>query len=892
MSETRTLLFSDIEGSTRLHLATGDEYANILGAHRKLIRDAVQAHNGLEHRTSGDGFFFVFRSARDALAAAVEAQVSLREHPWPNGQEVRVRMGLHAGEVGESDNDIVGIAINEAARIMDAANGRQILVSSVVAELTAGGCPPDVSLKSLGRYRLKDFDEPIELLHVRHPELPADLPPPRADGTTVTLPIPRTEFIGRQRELDAVADLVAANRHVTLTGVGGSGKTRLALAVAAKQASRYPDGAFFVDLAPLADPEQVLAAVATSVSVQGDATDVEEMLLSYLSSRRVLIVLDNCEHVVDAAADVVDLLLERCGGVSVLATSREALQIDGEQTFNVRSLGVDDESSEGVTLFVSRARGVKRDFAITDENRSDVLAICRRLDGIPLAIELAAARVDHMSIADIARRLDDRFELLIGGRRRRAQRQQTLQAAMDWSWALLREDERALMRALAVFAGPFVLDAAEAVSGSRRTLELLRSLVSKSLVDVVDGAVTRYRLLETVRLYAQERLVESGEAVARRDAHREWYLARAEEVPFDDFNDLRRVEAFLDDHANVRAAIDWTLDQDRRDLFARLVLATGVLWVSTMAKAEEGRRLLRMVADDERQPARARADAFEALGASAIVIGDIGGIRANVDRSLELDASERPVLAAVYWLAGRLPEAIALTERFGLPSFNRFLRAWAAGLRIGPDPEGALEELKGVIEQLPERTTAWDIFFALSGSALARIAVGDPEGALADVEALDVRAAIEYEAWFGSLARFPQVIQSLALADLGRFDEAHATIRDISRAALRDNYPLLDHDCLAAFAYISFREGDIERAARLLRPVVRAAAPRMAPMGSFIGRFLAILRHELAQAEIETDLPRTREYAMRAAEIFAGRAGPDPETRSEINRLLRELVER
>ena len=392
--DTRTLLFSDIEGSTRLAAAAGDDYADILATHRSLIREATSKHNGIEQSTEGDSFFLLFASASDGLAAAVDAQLALTREAWPDGLEVRVRMGLHVGEIKWSDEDVVGLSIHEAARIMGAAHGGQVLVSSVIRDLTVDARPNDVSVRNLGPHKLKDFDDPMELVQICHPDLAADFPPPRTNAVVVNLPIPRTSFVGRDREVRDVLALLAAGRHVTLTGVGGSGKTRLALEVAVLDTDNHPDGVFFVDLAPLADSALVLSAVAASVNAQGDPSDLEAMVLRYIGDRRALIVLDNCEHLIDACADVVDVLLSRCPSIHILATSREALRIDGEQNFSVPSLHVDDDTSEAVQLFVSRARSVKADFVLTDANRHDVIAICRRLDGIPLAIELAAGRVD------------------------------------------------------------------------------------------------------------------------------------------------------------------------------------------------------------------------------------------------------------------------------------------------------------------------------------------------------------------------------------------------------------------------------------------------------------------------------------------------------------------
>jgi predicted ATPase len=796
----------------------------------------------------------------------------------------------HAGEIGWSDDDVVGFAIHEAARIMDAAHGGQILVSGVLRDLTAGSAPPGVTLRSLGPHRLKDIDAPVELLQVTHADLPAEFPPLRTRDIVVDLPVPRTSFIGREREVAKVLALLGSSRHVTLTGVGGSGKTRLALEVATRDAERYPDGVFFVDLAPLADPDQVVGAVAASVDVQGEPDDLEAMLTNYLSSRCVLIVLDNCEHIVDACADVIDLLFERCHAVHVLATSREALQTDGEQTFSVRSLDIGDETSDAVTLFLSRARGVKADFELTDANRSDVLAICERLDGIPLAIELAAGRVDHMSPAEIAKRLDDRFELLIGGRRRRAQRQQTLQAAMDWSWELLTDEQKTLLRRLAVFAGPFTLDAAEAVSGVRPGLEPLRSLVAKSLVDIEQGDQTRYRLLETVRLYAQEQLVACGEAEERRDAHRDWYLARAEDVPFDRYNDLVMIRQAIANHANLRAAMDWSADRDEPELLARLVLATGLMWTSSPGLFDEGGRWLLTTANDERLPARVRADAFAMLGTAAVIRGDIPAVRPFAEKSVALDPTERPAYAHALWVLGRYDEAIDLAGRLGLGSMHRFVRAWEASLRLGPDPEGAVVVLEQVMAELPPNGFAWDFAFAFVGAILARLALDDPDRALQHIATFRSAEIPDVEQWFGSLGRFDEVVEAMVLAQLGRFDEARSVLTDISRAALRDRYPLLSHDCLAAFAYIAYREGDLVRAAELLRPVSMDGRIRFAPMGSFVGRFLAMLRQELSDTGVEPALPRVREYVRHMQAVFAAQEPPNPDTPAIIEKKLLELT--
>lgn len=890
--ETRTLLFSDIEGSTRLQAATGDAYADILETHRKLIREAMSAHNGTEHSTAGDGFLFVFRSARDGLAAAIDSQRALAAYAWDSGKEVRVRMGLHAGEIGWSDNDVVGLAINEAARIMDAAHGGQVLVSSVVRDLTAGAAQAGVSLRSLGPHRLKDFEQSIELLQVCHPDLLRDFPPPRTRDVVVSLPTYRTSFVGREREVADVLMLLAAGRHVTLTGVGGSGKTRLALEVAALDVERHPDGVFFVDLAPVADPDLVLGAVASAVNVQGDPSDLETMLLGYLSERRALVVLDNCEHLVDACVDVVDLILSRCPQLRMLVTSREAFQLDGEQTYSVPSLGVEDAAAEAVMLFVSRAQLIKTDFKITDANRDDVLAICRRLDGIPLAIELAAARVAHLSVADIAARLDECFDLLIGGRRRRAQRQKTLQAAMDWSWNLLSEDEQTLLRRLAVFAGSFTLDAATAVCGVRPTLDLLASLKAKSLVQLEEASdETRYRLLETVRSYAQDRLVAAGEAAVRRDSHRDWYLTRLEELALDDLMSAAVWVRLLPDFGNLRAATDWTVSQDRPELLARLMMPMSMMLMVSPSLVEETCRWLVQVGEDERLPAPVRADAFACLALGAVHGGDYRSIRSFAERSLALDAGDRPFLFIAFVWLNRLDEASAAALRVSAPGWARFCRALATNARIATDPAGALEVFEEVGATARD-ALGWDWRFAMDGALLARLALGDATGAIAAIQRLradDAHLATR-EQFLGSFAGWEDVVEAMALADLGRFDEARLVLVPTIRTVLRDRYPILAHDFLVALSYVAFREGNLEGAASQLDPVLRDGRLRRAPLYAFTFRYLEELRAALVGADIESSLPNGREFQARLGRVLAEGEAPDPATAAEIEAKLAEFI--
>jgi predicted ATPase/class 3 adenylate cyclase len=890
--ETRTLLFSDIEGSTRLHAALGDDYAGVLAAHRKLIREPVSLRHGVEHSTAGDGFFFVFRSARDALAAAFDAQLALRAYEWPPGMEVRVRMGLHAGEIGYTDDDVVGLAIHEAARIMDAAHGGQVLVSPVVRDLTAGAEPSGATLRSLGPHRLKDFDEPVELLQLCHSDLPSDFPPPRTRDAVVSLPAYRTSFVGRGGEVADVLSLLGAGRHVTLTGVGGSGKTRLALEVAALDAERHPDGVFFVDLAPLADPDHVLGALASGVSAQGDASDLEAMVLGYLSQRRALIVLDNCEHLIDACADVVDLVLTNCADIRVLATSREALQIDGEQTYSVPSLSVDEDA---VMLFVSRAQAVRPEFVLNDASRDHVLAICRRLDGIPLAIELAGARVDHMSVADIAARLDERFELLIGGRRRRAQRQQTLQAAMDWSWALLGSDEQTLLRRLAVFAGSFTLEAAESICDVRPTLPSLASLKAKSLVQIEeDSTPTRYRLLETVRLYAQEKLVDADEAGDFRTRHRDWFAARVEGIPVDQWSDLGvSLRMILPDSANFRAAIDWTLSRDEPEALARLVLGQAVLWLQAGAYLEETERLLTLISEDARLPRSVRADALANRALAAIMAGNYALARPLAQASLDMDSSDRPFLFMAYWWLDRYDEGEAAALRTGAAAAARLCRVFATLPRIADDPLAAASIFEETIALAGD---GWglDQAFAEAGFVLAKLAAGDARTALDHMRDEfrweRLRKDPHFESFLGAIARHKVLLEAIALADLGRFDEAHLLLVETARYLLRDRYPIMLHDCIVAVAYMTFRRGAFAESLDLLAPAVRDTRLRLAPMYPFVFRFIEEVRAVAHVAGIATDLPSGAEFLAVAGRIMVEGRLPDPAFGEEIEAKLAAFV--
>ncbi|MDQ2966275.1 MAG: adenylate/guanylate cyclase domain-containing protein, partial [Chloroflexota bacterium] len=456
-SGTVAFLFTDIEGSTSLARTLGDDYEAVLERHRSILREAFVRHRGFEVGTEGDSFFVAFSSPLHAIQAAAEGQRALTAAEWPSGVEVRVRMGLHVGEATRRKGDYVGLEVHRAARIATAGHGGQVLVSQAVAAVVGDRLPEELGLRELGDFRLKDFDAPVHLCQLTGPGLRADFPALRSVGVELTnIPAQLTSFVGRERELTDLAALAEAHRLVTLIGVGGTGKTRLMVQLAAELIGRHRDGVWLVELAPLTSPGLIVGEVARALDVPDEpGRDVLDALVDFLRSKSLVLLLDNCEHVIVGAADLVDRLLPSCPSVAVLASSREALGLASETVFQVPSLAlpapVSDDQAHGqaaggwfeataatdaVRLFVDRAKAVSSSFALTPANAPAVVEICRRLDGIPLALELAAARVTHLSPLEIARGLGDRFRLLTGGRRGAVPRQQTLQALVDWSWDL------------------------------------------------------------------------------------------------------------------------------------------------------------------------------------------------------------------------------------------------------------------------------------------------------------------------------------------------------------------------------------------------------------------------------------------------------------------------
>lgn len=606
---TVSFVFTDVEGSTQGVMELGDAtWAELLAEHDRLLRRAFEAEGGRVVNTEGDALFVVFPVAADAVRGAVAAQRALTDHDWEHGTELRVRMGVHTGAALVRDGDYVGAEVHRAARISDTGHGGQIIVSEATAALARDSLPDSVELVDLGAHRLKDLTAPQQLFGLRGDGLPSDFPPLRTlDAFPNNLPVQRSSLIGRADEIANARKLLESNRLVTLTGIGGTGKTRLALQVASEQLEAHPDGVFFVDLAPVADTDVVAHTAAQAVGLQlGGPRPPQQQLLEWLRHRRCMLVLDNCEHLLDACADLVDGVLDNAPEVVVLATSREPLEVEGEHVYRVPSLRLPAPDSDPATivgseaarLFVERARSVDAGFELTGDDVAAVAQIIRRLDGIPLAIEFAAARVSHLSPGDIAERLEGRFRLLTGGRRR-VRRQQTLEATLDWSFELLDDAQQQLLRRLGVFPASFDLSMAErACAGGavseHAVLDLLGALVDKSLV-LTETSVghVRYRLLETVRSYAEQKLQDAGEAEQYRGQHRDAYLAWLESRPWEDqYIEGAVWEAIVAEHENLRAALHWSQGDGRRDLVGRIAARAHPLWQPYEGHGAEGARWL------------------------------------------------------------------------------------------------------------------------------------------------------------------------------------------------------------------------------------------------------------------------------------------------------------
>jgi predicted ATPase/class 3 adenylate cyclase/DNA-binding CsgD family transcriptional regulator len=781
---TVTLLLADVEGSTRLWQTQPEDMTEAIARLDRTVCEVIAAHDGVRpvEQGEGDSFVVAFARASDAVACAL----GLQRAPLA---PIRLRIGVHTGEVQLRDEgNYIGTTVNRTARLRDLAHGGQTVLSGTTEDLVVDRLPADAWLTDLGTHDLRDLPRPERVVQLCHPDLRVEFPPLRTRETVVAqhLPVQLTSFVGREAEMNDVRQILACNRLVTLTGAGGVGKTRLAVQVAAQLAGEFGDAVWLVDLAPITDPDLVAVAVIRALGLPdqpGRAT--MDTLLRFIGDRRMLLVLDNCEHLLDACAALVVALLGGCPAVRVVATSREPIGVAGEVSWRVPSLSLADEAIE---LFTDRARQVRPDFRLTDDNAATAAAICRRLDGMPLAIELAAARVRVLSLTEIRDSLHDPFRLLTGGTRTAVRRQQTLRASVDWSHALLTEPERILFRRLAVFMGGFDLDAAQAVAGgdeveSYQVLDLLTLLVDKSLVvaESTSGR-TRYRLLETMRQYGLEKLSESGQADAVRARHRDYYTAVAAlldtPAPTDREQRLEQAEIEID---NLRAAFAWSRENSDIELASQLASSLQPLWLAR-GRIREGLTWFdAALADQNAHP----ADVAPAVRAVALADYAMLDRYAGATDSTELarealaiarEVDDPAVLARALFASSNAynPEAgESLAEAIGLARaiddgwrlshilFSQAFRAVLAGDPIAV--RAAAEEGRGLAEAMGDRFVSRACRWSLG---IAQGMNGDVVGAVAQLREVVAEADAAHDVLMRCSANFMLAFMSAYHGDL------------------------------------------------------------------------------------------------------------------------------
>jgi predicted ATPase/class 3 adenylate cyclase len=866
-----TFLFTDIEGSTRLWQEHPATMPDALARHDAIARAAIADGGGRLFKHTGDGVCAAFTDASAALAAAVALQRALTGAVWGDSPQLRVRVALDSGAAYQRDADYFGATLNRTARVLAVGSGGQILATAASIALA-----PETETIDLGVHRLRDLGEPIRLYQLAGEGLARTFPPLRSlERFHHNLPVVRSSFVGREKEIARVRGLLDRARVLTIAGVGGCGKTRLALAVASQELERYPDGAFFVDLSVVMDPDLVWGVIAGALGVVGGgglAGDLppRELVLGRLTDATALVVLDNCEHVLDVSAEVAATIVDRSGGVVVLVTSREPLGIEGEQVFRIPSLALpaepaDAASSEAVRLFVERATAGDATFVLTPAITPTVVDICRRLDGIPLALELAAARVRHLSPAEIARRLDDRFRLLTGGPRGARGRQQTLAAALDWSFQLLAPRERTLLRRLAVFVDGFSLEAAEGVCSDAElartdVVDVLGALVDKSLVSL-HAAARRYRLLETIRLYALDQLGEVGEVAAVRTRHLAWFqrasatgtnIDTARPLDFDNTADLE----------NLRAAREWAHETGDGAGVARLTVE--LFWQSRAYEpAMLGERTWcgTALAYAGLAPAM-RAELLTVASFSDISAGDWDLAIAHARGALALTpAPGEGVLAGAY-----APLAIGLMvtdpdaaeraidggiEHVGRARAPAFSEGFLASFKVGT----AL--MRGDVARAAERARLVDADLdAMNGVTLglsfALHLLGDHEGAEADATRRPVLQRVT-SYWEHSRS----LLLALTAAARGRWEDAGRELAASAAHVRRYRYPLTLNDCVIVCGALAAIGGRLERACTLLAAVVDRSFVRSPEIWATYLHYRALVRAGLGREAVR----RCREEA-------------------------------
>jgi predicted ATPase/class 3 adenylate cyclase len=801
---TVTFLFTDIQGSTRLLQQLGDRYAAVRDEHAAIVRRAIAEGGGVEVSTEGDSFFLAFPSPVGAVRAAVAAQRGLAGHDWSPAPPVRVRMGLHTGEGVLGGDDYVGIDVNRAARIAAAGHGGQVIVSDPTRGLVEHALPEGVSFRDLGPHRLKDIAQPEHLHDLVVEGLEADFPPPRTlDARRDNLPVQLTSFVGRQEEVAEVKALVDRTRLVTLSGPGGVGKTRLAVAVAERLRDRFAAGIVFVPLAAVTRPEQVLAGIARAVGADLAGTRAPlEALAEQLGHGRWLLVLDNLEQVTDVAGDLGELLA-RCPGVAILATSRRVLGLGAEREYPVAPLPLPGDpagdpveallASPAVALFVERARAVRHDFALTQRNAWAVVELCRRLEGLPLAIELAAARTRLLDPDAILGRLAGSLDALGTGAVDLPERQRTLRATVDWSVDLLEEAERSLLEVAAIFVDGWTLQAAAQVAGLDEdlALDLSEALARHSLIYLDRTELgSRLRMPGTVREFVAERLGARPDLAEIQRRHAEYYRGLAEQADVwlrgvGQREWFGRLEA---EAGNLAAAVGWYLAHDPTPL-PHLFRVLWLFWSARDHLGEARAWVDQLLPTADALDPQARAE----LAWTALVTADEVG-------------DDQAVLAA----RQRLGPLLAGIDEPHLQAVSQLAMAWTAPV-VG-DLDGALRGALASLEQLRGRDEPFWTALAVSSAGIVETTVGRHDDAQRHLrEARDLGKRFD-DAWMAAFSRVQ--LGTLAVVR-GRLEEARALLEEglgLSLAAHSTRSVTL---CLAAFAQLAFAAGDPERAALL-----------------------------------------------------------------------------
>jgi predicted ATPase/class 3 adenylate cyclase/DNA-binding CsgD family transcriptional regulator len=827
-----TLLLADVEGSTQLWETQSDEMAAAFARLDHALAELVDVHCGVRpvEQGEGDSFVIAFARASDAVACALELQ---RAPLAP----IRLRIGVHTGEVQLRDEgNYFGPTINRAARLRDLAHGGQTVLSGATEEMVFDRLPPETWLTDLGSHELRGVPRPERVVQLCHPDLLNEFPPLRKTKTVAAKSLPRqlTSFVGRGVELEELPRVLANNRLVTLTGAGGAGKTRLGVEVAARIADEYPDGVWYVDLAPITHPDLVTLTMARALGLpdqQGRTTT--ETLIRFVGERQMLLVIDNCEHLLDACASLIVALVTACPDVTLLATSREPIGTPGEVTRRVPSLSLDDEA---VDLFEDRARRARSDFRVSDDNRHMVQEICGRLDGMPLAIELAAARVRALSLDDIRGSLHDRFRLLTGGSRIAVRRQQTLRASVDWSHALLTDPERILFRRLAVFHGGFDLDAAQAVAGETdverfQVLDQLTLLVDKSLVASENiGGPTRYRMLETVRQYALEKLGESGEADTVRTRHRDYFAAVAAALGAATSDHERLIVEAEGDIDNLRSAFGWSLENSETELALVLASSLHLLWL-TRGRAGEGLAWIDAALNQSDATTEiAKTVIVRALADQAIFDAALGGV-GRTDQAEQALAMARELDDP-----GLLVRA--LVARGGVSSHEASVaRPYFA------EADGLARRLNDA--WLSSKIFAWHAYVDyIAGEPVAACAAA--KTGLEFASAIGDGYAVRHGGWVLALAQMLSGDLSTALAQIREVKDdselAHDAIRWIHAVFVE--------------AYIQAYRGDWSEAAALAELAIKAA-PELGPVNEGLSHaeqaLVAIAAGDLAAAQAASE---------------------------------------